>query len=49
MYTGVFFNVNRRASMSDIYVNNNIDVFTVLIHKNIGHFKKRLLCCDNKN
>ena len=27
-------NVKWDASMSDIYVNNNIDAFTVLIHKN---------------
>ena len=48
MYTGGFFNVKLGASMSAIYVNNNIDVFTVLIRKNLGSFRKRLLSCDNK-
>ena len=28
MYTGGFVNVKRGASMSAIYVNNNIDAFT---------------------
>ena len=31
MYTGVFFNVKRGASMSAIYVNNTIDVLLYLL------------------
>ena len=42
------FNVIQGASMSAIYVNNNIDASTVLIHKNLGSLRKRLLCCDNQ-
>ena len=35
MYTGVFY-VKQGASMSAIYVNNNIEAFTELIHKTLG-------------
>ena len=48
MYTGGFCNVKQSASMSAIYVNNNIDAFTVLIRKNLGSFRKSILCGDNK-
>ena len=34
--------------MFAMYVNNNIDVFTILIDKNLGSFRQTLLCCDNK-
>ena len=49
-YNNVYrsLNVKRGASMSAIYVNNNIDAFTVLIRKNLGRFIKRLLYCDSK-
>ena len=46
MYTGCFFNIKGGASMSN-FVNNNIDAFTVLIHNNLGSFRKWLLLyCD---
>ena len=49
MYTGgLLINVKRGARMFAIYVNYNIDAFTVLIHKNVGSFIKRFLCCDNQ-
>ena len=32
------FNVKQGASMSDSYVNTNIDAFTVFIHKNLDSF-----------
>ena len=34
--------------MSAIYGNTNIGAFTVLIRKNLGRFRKRLLYRDNK-
>ena len=42
------FNVKRGASISAIYTSNNIDSFAVLLRKNLGNFRERLLNCDNK-
>ena len=49
MYTEGFLMSNKGLAclLSMLYVNNNIDAFTVFIHKNLGRFRKRLLCCDN--
>jgi hypothetical protein len=41
-----FFNIRRGPSMSAIYVNSGIDHFNVLVRKNLGSFRQRLLNCD---
>ena len=41
------FGVQRGESISQIYVNNNIDSFKTILRKNIFSFKKRLLSSDN--
>ena len=43
----VLFNIKRGFSMSQFYVNNSIDSFTVLYRKSIGNFRQRLLACNN--
>ena len=42
-----FFNIRRGPSMSAIYVNSGIDHFNVLVRKNLGSFRRRLLNCNN--
>ena len=42
-----FFNIKRGSSMSEFYVNNDMDSFLVLYRKCIGNFRNRLLQCDN--
>jgi hypothetical protein len=42
-----FFNIRRGVSMSATYVTNSIDSFIVLLRKNLGSFRQRVLSCDN--
>jgi len=41
------FGILRGESMSASYVNNNIDSFGVLVHKNVYSFKTRLDANNN--
>ena len=47
VYRGVI-NVKQGTRMSAIYVNNNTDSFTVLMHMNHSSFRKWILCYYNK-
>ena len=40
-------NIGRRESISNAFIDNNVDSFGVLVRKNIVGFSKRLQATDN--